>query len=59
MLIKKSKTKPMKLEKKVTIKEESSSSSDVKHDTLIKTMERMTIVDREAEPLIRNSNDWG
>jgi len=38
LLIKKSKMKP---EKKVTIKEESSSSSDGKLDTLIKTMEKM------------------
>jgi len=41
LLIKKSKIKPEKLEKKVTIKEESSSSSYGKLDTLINTMEIM------------------
>jgi len=54
-LIKKSKIKPKKPKKKVTIKEESSSSSfSVKLDTLIKTMERMmdriTIDDRQVKP---------
>lgn len=60
LLIKKSKIKSEKPEKKVTIKEESSSSSEVKLDTLNKTMERMidrmTIADRKVEPSIRNPN---
>jgi len=59
-LINKSKTK---LEKKVSFKEESSSSSNVKLDTLIKIMERMmdkmSIVDRKAEPSVRNPNYRG
>lgn len=41
LLIKKSKSKPESTENKVVFKEESSSSLDVKLDTLIKTMERM------------------
>lgn len=59
-LIKKSKIKLEKPEKKVTIKEESSSYFEVKLDTLIKIMEtmmdKMTIVDRQAEPSKRNLN---
>jgi len=55
-----SKIKPKKPENKVTIKEESSSSSEVKLDTLINTMEimmeKMTIACRQVDPLIRNLN---
>lgn len=63
LLIKKSKIKLEKPEKKVTVKEEPSSSSEGKLDTLIKTMERMmermTISNRQVEPLIRNLNYRG
>lgn len=34
--------------KRVTIKEEPCSSSDVKLDTLVKTMERMILIARDA-----------
>lgn len=57
LLIKNFKIKP---EKKATIKQESSSSYDGKHDTLIKMMEtkmdRMTIENKRADPSIRNPN---
>lgn len=60
LLIKKSKLKP---EKKVTIKEESSSSFDGKLNTLIKKMEIMidiiTIAERQAKPSTRNPNYRG
>jgi len=58
--IKRSKTKT---EKKVTIKEEPSTSSEEKLDSLIKTMERMmdkmSIKEKLTEPLIINSNYRG
>jgi len=51
----------MRLEKRVTVKEEAS-TSDVKMDTLIQKMERMvdqlSIIDR-PEPQIRNPNFRG
>lgn len=63
MLIKKSKTKLERPEKKVVFKEEPFSYSDVKLDTLIKTMEIMMdimcIIDRQAKPSIRNPNFRG
>jgi hypothetical protein len=58
--IKRSKTKT---EKKVTIKEEPSTSSEGKLDSLIKTMERMmdkmSIKEKSTEPLIINPNYRG
>lgn len=58
--IKKSK---MKGEKRVTIKEEASSSSDVKLDTLIRIVERMvdrmSITKRQLEPQVINPNFRG
>ena len=60
LIIKKSK---IKTEKRVTIKEEISTSSEGKLDTLIKTMENMmdnmSIDDQQAEPSIRNPNFRG
>ena len=58
--IKKSK---MKGERKVTIKEEASSSFEVKFDTLIRTIERMvdkiSITERQSEAQVRNHNIRG
>ena len=60
LLIKKSQ---IKQEKKVTIKEDSSSSSYCKVDTLKNTTERiidkMTIAYRQAKPSIKNPNYRG
>lgn len=63
LLAKKSK---LKIEKRVTIKEEPSTSSDIKLDTLVKTMEKMmekmTLLDKavarepQGGPHIRNLN---
>lgn len=62
LLIKKSKSNPERTEKKVVFKEPSS-SSDVKFDALIKTMETMmdtiSITDRQAEPSVRNLSFHG
>ena len=59
-IIEKSKIKTKKI---VTIKEETSTSSEGKLDTLIKTLEKMmdkiSIIDRQAEPSIRNPNFRG
>jgi len=60
LLTKKSKSKLERTEKKVVFKEYPSSSSDVKLNTMTKTMERMmdriSITDRQAKPLLRNPN---
>lgn len=54
LIIKKSKSKLERVEKKVVFKEEPASSSIAKLDNLIKTMERMmdriSITNRQAEP---------
>ena len=60
LIIKKSK---IKTEKMVTIKEETSTSSEGKLDTLIKTMEKMmdkmAITERQGETSFRNPNFKG
>lgn len=60
LMIKKSQLKHEKPKKKVTIKEEPSSSTNIKLDTLIKTMDRMADqminLDRQLEPQVGNLN---
>lgn len=60
LMINISQLKHEKPEKKVTIKEEPSSSTNLKLDALIRTMERMANrminSDRPQEPQVRNSN---
>jgi len=60
LMINKSQLKHEKPEKKVTINEEPSSSTNLKFDALIKTMERMDDwminLDRPQEPQVRNLN---
>lgn len=60
LIIKKCQLKHEKPEKKVTIKEEPSSSTNIKLDALIRTMERMADwminSDRPQEPQVINLN---
>ena len=60
LMIKKSQLKHEKLEKRVTIKEEPSTSTNLKLHALIKTMDRMVNLminsTRYLEPQVRNPN---
>ena len=60
LLIKKSK---LKNERKVTLKEEPSTSFNTIFDAFLRNMEsmvdKMSILDRKTEPQIRNTNFWG